>query len=364
MVRVGLERLDRLVTLGGELAVAKTRLLQRLAGVRDAGLREEAHRLGRLVTEFHEQVLLVRMAPVAEVLERLPRTARDLARKLGKQVRLEIEGDDIELDRALLEQLPEVLLHLLRNAVDHGIETPDRRLAAGKPAEGRIRIVARREGDAVLLDVEDDGRGVDRAAVLARAEALGLPRAPSEESTDELLQVLARPGFTTAARVTEVSGRGVGIDAVVQRVRALGGTTELSSRPGAGTTVRLRLPFSVAVVPAMLVEIAGTRYAVPLAFVAEAARLEPGDDTTVTHRGRRLARVDLGGQRPDAPWRPGVILDVGGRTGALVVDTLLGQEDIVVGPMDAPRGTPPWVNGATILSDGAPALLVDPAALV
>ena len=304
------------------------------------------------------------MAPIAEVFERFPRAVRDLARQLGKQVGLEIAGDDIELDRALFEQLPDLLLHLLRNAVDHGIESAAERRAAGKPVEGRVRLAARRDGDAVLIDVEDDGRGIDRRAVLARAEALGLSPAAVADGADQLLEVLARPGFSTAARVTDVSGRGVGIDVVVQRVRALGGTTELSSRSGAGTTVRLRLPLSVAVVPAVLVGVGATRYAVPLAFVAETARFEPGPPGAVVHRGRALPRVDLGGTRPDAPWRPGVVLDVGGRVGALVVDTLMGQEDIVVAPMDAPRGTAPWINGATILSDGRPALVVDPAALV
>jgi two-component system chemotaxis sensor kinase CheA len=364
LVRVSLERLDRLVTLGGELLVARTRLLRRLGPGTDAGLHGEAHRLGRLVEDLHQQVLLARMAPVAEVFERFPRTVRDLARQLGKEVRLDIEGEEIELDRALLERIPDVLLHLLRNAVDHGIEAPVVRRAAGKPAEGRIRLAARREGDAVLVDVEDDGRGIDRAAVVARAEALGLPAAGLAGGEDGLLEVLARPGFSTAARVTDVSGRGVGIDVVVQRVRRLGGSTELSSRAGAGTLVRLRLPLSVAVVPAMLVGIGPARYAVPLTFVAEAARFEPGPEGTVRHRGRELPRVDLGGTRPDAPWRPGVVLDVGGRVGALMVDTLLGREDIVVAPVDPPRGMARWVNGATILSDGVPALVVDPAALV
>lgn len=364
LVRVGLDRLDRLVTLGGELMVARTRLGQRMAATGDAALHEEAHRLGRLVDDLYHQVLLARMAPVAEVFERFPRAVRDLARQLGKEVRLEIAGEDIELDRALFEQLPDLLLHLLRNAVDHGIESPADRRAAGKPPEGRVRLAARRDGDAVLIDVEDDGRGIDRRAVQARAAALGLPPSGGADGADELLEVLARPGFSTAARVTDISGRGVGIDVVMQRVRALGGTTELSSRSGVGTTVRLRLPLSVAVVRAVLVGVGTTRYAVPLAFVAEIARFEPGAPGTVVHRGRALHRVDLGGTRPDAPWRPGVVLDVGGRLGALVVDTLMGQEDIVVAPMDAPRGTAPWINGATILSDGRPALVVDPAALV
>jgi two-component system chemotaxis sensor kinase CheA len=364
-VRVGMDRLDRLVTLVGEVAVARTRVVDRLGGTGDVALQEDGYRLARLVSELQEQVLLARMAPVAEVFDRFPRVVRDLGRQLGKQVQVELEGGDIELDRALLDQLPDILLHLIRNAVDHGIESPEARAAAGKPAEGRLRLAASREGDAVLVEVEDDGRGIDRKAVLAKARAEGwVADGEADLAADTLLRVLARPGFSTAERVTEVSGRGVGIDAVVHRVRALGGATELGSRPGTGTSIRLRLPLTVAIVPALLVGVGDSRYAVPLAFVAEAARLEPGDATAVMHRGRRLPRLDLGGRRPDAPWRPGLILDVGGRLGALVVDTLLGREDIVVGPVDAPRGTPRWINGATILSDGRPALVVDPAALV
>lgn len=362
-VRVGLARLDRLMVVAGELAVARNRLLQRLPLAGDPALHQAAHRLGRLVSEVQDQALQARLAPLAEVFERFPRTVRDLARQLGKAARVETAGQDIELDRAVLDQLPELLLHLLRNAVDHGLEPPAERAARGKPAEGTIRLSAVREGGMVVVAVEDDGRGVDRAAVVARAQALGLS-AGRAAGDDDLLEILARPGFTTAAAVTEVSGRGVGIDAVVHRVRALGGATELASRPGAGTTVRLRLPVSVALVPAVVAVVGETRLAVPSAFVEEVARLEPGEAGTMRLRERVLPRLDLGGSRADAPWRPGVVLAVGGHAGALVVDTLLGEEDIVVGPLDGPRGTPRWVGGAAILSDGLPALVVDPSVLV
>jgi two-component system chemotaxis sensor kinase CheA len=279
-----------------------------------------------------------------------------------------VEGGEIELDRAILDELPDPLLHLLRNAADHGIESPEARKAAGKPVEGCIRLRATRERNTVLIAVEDDGRGVDRGAVLARAASEGwLADADGEMGAEALLRILARPGFSTAREVTDVSGRGVGIDAVVHRVRALGGATELSSRPGAGTTVTLRLPLTVAIVPALLVGIGDGRYAVPLGYVAETTRLEPvaagAGRAEVSYRGRLVPVIDLG-TAPREGWRPGVILDVAGRQGALAVDTLLGQEDIVVGPVDAPRGTPRWINGATVLSDGVPALILDPTALV
>ena len=367
-VRVELRRLDALVALAGELGAARSRLGSLLERRGDPALEAEGHHLARLVGELQEQVLQTRMAPVGELFERFPRAVRDLARQLGKQVRLDVAGSDIELDRAILDELPDALLHLLRNALDHGIEAPEARQAAGKPVEGWIRLQAQRDRNAVLISVADDGRGVDRDAVLARAAQEGwLGGDEGELGAEELLRILARPGFSTASEVTDVSGRGVGIDAVVHRVRALGGATELSSRPGIGTTVTLRLPLTVAIVPALLVRIGEGRYAVPLGFVAETTRLaspaDPGGSGTVEFRGRALRIIELGAAwRPG--WRPGVILDVAGRQGALAVDTLLGQEDIVVGPLDAPRGMPRWINGATIISDGVPALILDPTALV
>jgi two-component system chemotaxis sensor kinase CheA len=360
-VRVDLARLDRLVTLGGELSVMAHRLAAELSRRDDPALAAAGHALDVLVTDLQEQVLRVRMAPVGEVFDRFPRAVRDLARQLEKRVRLEIEGADIELDRAILEELPKVLLHLLRNAVDHGIEAPAARKKAGKPAEGRIRLSARRDRNTVMISVADDGRGIDEAAVRARARELGWGE---EAEAPDLLRILGRPGLSTRREVSDVSGRGVGFDAVIHQVRALGGSTELRAPPDGGTMIVLKLPMSLAVVPALLLRVAEDRFAVPLGFVAETARLAPEvDGGKVSYRGRELPLVSLG-RREAGPVRPGVILEVGGRQGVLLVDTLLGQEDVVVRPVHAPRGVPRWVNGATILSDGLPALVLDPTALV
>ena len=360
-VRVDLARLDRLVNLGGELSVMAHRLAAELSRREDPALAAAGHALDVLVTELQEQVLRVRMAPVGEVFDRFPRAVRDLARQLEKRVRLEIEGADIELDRAILEELPKLLLHLLRNAADHGIEAPAARKKAGKPAEGRIRLSARRERNTVIISVADDGRGIDEAAVRARARELGWGE---DAEAPDLLRILGRPGLSTRREVSSVSGRGVGFDAVIHQVRALGGSTELRAPAEGGTMIVLKLPISLAVVPALLLRVAEDRFAVPLGFVAETVRLAPEvDGGKVSYRGRELPLVSLG-RREAGPVRPGVILEVGGRQGVLLVDTLLGQEDVVVRPVHAPRGVPRWVNGATILSDGLPALVLDPTALV
>lgn len=374
-IRVDLARLDAMMKQVGELTVARNRLLELVRGG-DPAAAELAARISRLVTDLQGEVLGARMTPVGEGFERFPRLVRDLARELGKRIRLDLEGEEIELDRAVLDELVEPLMHLVRNAADHGIESPAEREAAGKPGEGRLLLAASRERRTVAIRVSDDGRGVDRAAVLASAKRDGLAD-PSVEtlSDDLLLRVLARPGFTTATRVTGVSGRGVGVEVVLARARALGGTLEVRSEQGRGTTFTLRVPLTLAIVRALLAEAGGERYAVPLAFVAETVEFDPQAVTALRQREALVVRErviptvhlhDLvaarNGHRP--PRRPTIILEVGERRTALVVDALVGQQDIVIEPFDAPRGLPPYVGGATILSDGVPALILDAAALV
>jgi len=316
------------------------------------------------------------MTPVGEVFERFPRLVRDLARDLGKRIRFEAEGGEIELDRSVLDEIGEPLLHLIRNAADHGIERPDARAAAGKPEEGRIVLSAARERNSVALRVTDDGRGIDRAAILAKARREGLADASTDALSDDLLlRVLARPGFSTAVAVSGVSGRGVGVDVAMTRVRALGGTLDVRSELGRGTTFTVRVPLTLAIVRALLARAGDERYAVPLAYVAETVEFDPRAVTSLRDREALLVRdrvvptVHLrqlvrGGAGSPPPRAPTVILELGDRRTALVVDALAGQQDIVVEPFDAPRGMPPFVGGATILADGAPALILDAAALL
>jgi two-component system chemotaxis sensor kinase CheA len=380
-IRVDLRRLDRLMKQVGELVVAKNRLGVMAAAGDDPSLAEVSDRIARLVSGMQAEVIASRMTPVGEVFERFPRLVRDLARDLGKRIRCDLEGEEIELDRSILDEIGDPLLHLIRNAADHGIEAPDVRVRAGKPPEGRILLAATRERNSVTLRVSDDGRGIDRAAIAAKARREGVTDVvttpgESESVTDDvLLRVLARPGFSTAQAVSGVSGRGVGVDVAMTRVRQLGGTIEIRSEMGKGTTFLIRVPLTLAIVRALLADAGGERYAVPLAYVAETVEFDARAVTALRSREALVVREqviptvhlrDLVGSRGRAAptRRPTVILEVGERRTALVVDALLGQQDIVVAPFDAPRGMPPYVGGATILADGAPALVLDAAALL
>jgi two-component system chemotaxis sensor kinase CheA len=375
-IRVDLRRLDAMMKWVGELVVARSRLLELVEASGSPELEAVAARIARVTADLQNEVVQARLTPVWQVFDRFPRLVRDLARQLGKRVRFEIEGEEIELDRAILDELGEPLLHLLRNAVDHGIEPPEVRARSGKPVEGLVRLVASRDRDAVLIRVTDDGAGIDRAKVLGRAIRDGLvPKGTTNLSDDLLLQVLARPGFSTAERVTDVSGRGMGMDAVLVRVRALGGTLEFTTTPGVGSSFGLRLPMTLAIVPALVAQVGDERYAIPTARVAETVEFHPAR-VVAGDEGERFQLRDellptvrlrerLGVRGPRPPGRmPAVIVEVGERRSAVVVDALVGQQDIVVEPFDAPRGMLACVSGATILGDGVPALILDPAALV
>lgn len=374
-IRVDLERLDVLMKLGGELVVARNRLADLAAQLGNAELLGLNDRFSRLVGRVQSEVIAARMTPVREVFDRFPRVVRDLGRELGKHVKLVVEGSEIELDRSVLDEIGDPLLHLVRNAVDHGIEAPEIRQKAGKAAEGRLRLSAIRERETVAITVTDDGRGIDRKRVLAKAQREGLADSSLEALSDELLlRIIARAGFSTADSVSGVSGRGVGVDVVMTRLRSLGGAVELASEPGRGTTFVLRVPLTLAIVRALLVQVGEERYVFPLGFVAETVEYSVQRSTVVGEREAIVVRerpvptihlrqlFAVSGDTP-AGRRPAVIVDVGGRRTALIVDALLGQQEIVVEPFEAPRGMPPWFSGATLLADGTPALIVDAASL-
>ncbi len=374
-IRVALKRLDALMDLVGELATAKNRLIELSTQRADPALEDLAIKIAQLSGQLQGEIVQARMTPVWQVFDRFPRLVRDLARQLDKQVSFEVEGKEIELDRAILDEMGDSLVHLLRNAVDHGIEPPTDRRAAGKPPEGRIVLSAMRERASVAIRVSDDGRGIDRAALLQLAKQRGMVEEGIEYLTDELLlRILARPGFSTAARVSDVSGRGVGIDAVAVQLRVLGGSMEIRTEAGQGTTFTLRVPTTLAIVRALIAQVGRERYAVPLTHVAETLAFDAALVTRVDNRDAMSVRADVvplihlrrllqqGGEPPAR--RPVIILEIGDRRGGLVVDALAGQQEIVVKAFDPPQGTLPIFSGATILSDGAPALILDAGGLV
>jgi two-component system, chemotaxis family, sensor kinase CheA len=374
-IRVDLRRLDGLMDLIGELVTTRGRLNQLAAERRDPAIDDLAVRVSRLSADLQAEIIQARMTAVWQVFDRFPRLVRDLARELGKQVVFRVEGKEIELDRAILDELGDPLLHLLRNAVDHGIEPPAERRRRGKPADGEIVLTAVRERASVAISVTDDGRGIDRTKILERARRENVIDPHAEAlSDDQLLRVLAKPGFSTADAVTSVSGRGVGIDVVMTRIRALGGTIDIRSEQGKGTTFVLRLPVTLAIVRAIIAGVGEERYALPLTYVSET--VEFGAQTTTTVEGREAIVLHdrvvplvhlrrLLGVAGDAPPRaPVIVLEMGERRTGIVVDGMLGQHEIVVKGFDAPHGTLPVFSGATIMGDGIPALILDAGGLV
>jgi len=370
LVRVHAHRLDTLLDLAGELEVARTRLQSEAAAVGRETLDAVATQLTRLIAAVRDEVVTARMVPVAEVFDRFPRLVRDTARDLGKDVNFVLEGSDIEIDRSMLDRIGDPVVHLLRNAIDHGIEAPEVRARAGKPPRGRLTLSAQREASHVLLRVADDGGGVDRERVRARARADGITANDTGALSDaDLLALLTRSGFSTAARVTSVSGRGVGLDVVDVAVSALGGTMELRSVTGEGTAITLRLPVTVAIVRALLARVAGEVIAIPFTHVVETVEvgLAPAADAPRTSNARvrgepaRVVslRAALGLPPECARTAPGVTVDVRGTRATLLVDGFLGQQDVVVKRFDPPRDAPLIFGGAAILGDGLPALVVD-----
>ncbi len=369
-VRIDLKRLDALLDLVGELVITRDRLIAVAEASGDRTVMATAQETSRLISSLQEQILQARMVPVGQVFDRFPRLVRDVARDLGKQVSFTMEGRDIALDRSMLDAIGDPIVHLLRNAMDHGIESGEQRVAAGKPEAGRLVLRAVRDRAAIVIAVEDDGRGIDRARVLARAIDEGrVDRHVSGLSDDDLIKLLAQPGFSTAESVTAVSGRGVGIDVVANRVRALGGSMDIETVPGRGTVFSLRLPVTLAIVRALLVQVADRTYAVPSAHVMEAVEFD--EAARLTLRGReavslrdevlplvRLRRV-FGEPVTDDVDAQLLVVDAGGRRFACKVDALLGQQDIVVKAFDSVVGAEALFSGATILGDGSPALIVD-----
>ena len=371
-LRVSLRRIDNLMSLIGELVTARSRLAELTADRADPDLEDVAMRITHLTGALQGEIIQARMTPVWHVFDRFPRLVRDVARQLDKRVSFHIEGKEIELDRAILDEIGDPLVHLLRNAVDHGIEPPGEREAAGKSPEGRIVLSAARDGSTVVIRVNDDGRGIDRDRVLRDAKRAGIVDEDVDQLADDLLvRVLAHAGYSTAEQVSEVSGRGVGIDVVVTHLQAFGGSLDIQTEVGSGSTFTLRLPPTLAILPALLTRVGEEQYALPLTHVEETVDLDTNAVTEMNGSEAMLLRDQviplvrlrgLVGITGDVPGHPPVIvLQIGDRRTGLVVDGLLGQREIVVKGFDAPVGTLPIFSGATILGDGRPVLILDAA---
>lgn len=375
-VRVDIRRLDALMNLLGELTIVRGRLRVLVNETGSELMQELVDEAGSLISEMQLQVVESRMVPVWQIFDRFPRLVRDAARSADKEVEIEISGKELELDRSMLDAISDPLVHLLRNAVDHGIEPPDVREKAGKPRAGRIELSARRERSRVVIVVHDDGRGIDRQRIAIEARSRGLLPDDVEPSDQELLRIMARPGFSTAEKVTNLSGRGVGLNVVEDTVRGVGGSVELRSEEGVGTTFLLELPLTLVIMPALIVEVAGETYALPATFTRESFEAAEGDVMQahgrewVVWRDRRLPLTRLQsllsngeGDGGGNGGKPGVLrlvaLEFGGRQLAVSVDQFIAEEEIVVKSFDLPRGAVPVFSGATVRPDGRPALVLD-----
>ncbi|MBV9929115.1 MAG: chemotaxis protein CheA [Acidobacteria bacterium] len=383
VVRVDLARLDELMRMVGELVVSRARLEDQLKGLKRGGvpaatwrpLQETSHTIGRQLRDLRDGVMRVRMVQIGETFERMQFVVRDLTREGGKRVTLKTEGRETEIDKFLVERMTDPLMHLVRNAVTHGLETPAEREARGKFAEGRIKLCAATRGERVFVEVEDDGRGIDRARVAARAAARGLVEPGASLSDAALLDVLCAPGFSTRDEADRGSGRGVGMDVVRNTVEELGGSLLLETKRGRGTRFVVELPLTLALTEALIVGAGGQRFAVPQSAVREVFEAEPGavkrfeNNEVVAHRGGalplvRLARLfNLEGEGQGAARV--FVLGGGGGAGALgvVVDRVIGQREIVVRRIADPLARAAGVAGATELGDGRVVLILDVAAL-
>ncbi|GGF34893.1 chemotaxis protein CheA [Youhaiella tibetensis] len=373
-LRVPAERLDELMDRVGELVIAQARLSQIAAQSSDLNLKAVAEELERLSSGLRDTTMGIRMVPIGSLFSRFRRLVHDLSHDLGKPIEFITAGEDTELDKTMIERLADPLVHLIRNAVDHGLESGERRLATGKPEKGTVRLSAVYSGAEVAISVTDDGAGLDAARIRAKAEENGLITPETKLTDAELYHLIFAPGFSTAKEVTSLSGRGVGMDVVKRTIDGLRGTIDLTSRPGEGTTLTLRLPLTLAIIDGMLVRVGDGRYTIPLAAVEECVELPEGIQAAA--RGRnfldirgalvpylRLREV-FGTREPAEPHQKVVIVSsTEGRVG-LVVDQIIGNNQTVIKQLSKLHSDIKSFSGATILGDGSVALILDTAHLV
>ncbi|EWS65036.1 Chemotaxis protein CheA [Hydrogenophaga sp. T4] len=376
---MSVSKVDQLINLVGELVITQAMLAQKsreldstanqplLAGLAD---------LDRNTRDLQEAVMSIRMIPMSVVFNRFPRMLRDLAGKLGKKVELITHGEATELDKGLIEKITDPLTHLIRNSCDHGIEMPDERRAKGKSDHGNITLSASHQGGSILIEVRDDGKGLSREKLLKKAREKGMD-APDSLSDAEVWDLILAPGFSTAEVVTDVSGRGVGMDVVKKNIASLGGTVEIDSAEGYGMSVKVRLPLTLAIMDGMSVRVSDEVYILPLSSVIESFQIRPSDINTVA-QGAQLVKVrdeympvielERVFQVPRFEYNPAspimVVVESDGARVALMVDELLGQQQVVIKNLESNYRKVPNISGATILGDGKVALILDTSGLV
>ena len=378
-IRVSTEKIDRIVNLVGELVIAQAMLQQAAGKVSEGSDERLVHSLAtvdRNTRELQQAVMSIRMMPMEFVFSRFPRLVYDVSTRLDKKVQLRTQGHETELDKELIELLVDPLTHVVRNAIDHGIEMPAERRDAGKDEQGTVAMRATHRGGSVIIEVCDDGRGLDRERILAKARELGMPADDSWADT-QVWSLIFEPGFSTARRVTDLSGRGVGMDVVRRNITSLGGTVHIDSAKGEGTTITIQLPLTLAVLDGMVVSVGDEQYIVPLEFVSEAFRPAPGDIKTLVNqpsmvavRGEHLpiVRLDEVVELPGAGVDRGdslcLVVEVDNRRAALLVDALVGQQQLVVKSLETNLHAVRGASAATILGDGRVALILDVASIV
>lgn len=373
-IRVPADKLDFLVNMVGELVTVQARLSQVAANRNDTDLIEIAEEVERLTAELRDSSLEMRMLPIGTTFSKFKRLVRDLSQDLGKNVELVTDGGDTELDKTVIERLNDPLVHLIRNSIDHGIEMPQERLAAGKQESGTVRLAAEHSGDSVILEIQDDGKGLNREAILAKAVEKGLIAADAQLRDSEAFELIFAAGFSTAQSVTSVSGRGVGMDVVKRAIEALRGTITIASEAGKGSTIRIRIPLTLAIVESLLVKIGDDSYVLPLSAVEECVELTRQD--VARSHGRHLATVRdqlipyiplrqqfaIAGEPPEIEQI--VITRVYGQQVGFVVDRVIGEHQTVIKSLGPLYRDVQGLSGATILGDGTVALILDVPQLV
>ncbi len=378
-VRVKMQDLDALVNLVGEMMISKMRLDQIIQTCNSDEGKEVLMNFGRLITDIQYQTMKIRLVPVDHVFNRFSRMVRDVSTSLGKEVKLEVEGSNIELDRTVLDAITDPLLHMLRNAVDHGLEIPSERKEMGKSETGTIQLKANRIGDRVEIQVVDDGKGIDLAAI--KAKVLEKKIMTHEEldhmSDEEIVELIGTPGLSTAKMVTDISGRGVGMDVVMTRVKNVGGHVKILTKKGKGTKITLTIPMSLAIIGGLLVNISNQKYILPLSSISTTITVDSKDiryvhgKEMVTLRDKIVpiirASVALGLDRPDVAVNTHVnivVVDKDGKSYGLVVDSLEKEQEVVIKRLDGMTNSLATFSDATILPDGKVALILEPSLLV